>query len=70
MFGRVRRRLTNWVLASVLPHRWAAVFVNTSVAVGRDWGGVGAGGVRLKGGAGGLGRLQWHMLRFKLSLDP
>lgn len=26
-------------LASVLPRRWAAVFVNTSVAVGRDWGG-------------------------------
>lgn len=23
--------------ASVLPRRWAAVFVNTSVAVGRDW---------------------------------
>lgn len=27
---------SNWGLASVLPHRWAAVFVNTSVAVGRD----------------------------------
>lgn len=46
MFSREHRRRSNWGLASVLPHRWAAVFVNTSVAVGRDWG---------RGGTGGTG---------------
>lgn len=38
IFSECRRR-SSWDLASVLPRRWAAVFVNTSVAVGRDWGG-------------------------------
>lgn len=35
IFLNASERVTG-ALASVLPRRWAAVFVNTSVAVGKD----------------------------------